>query len=62
LRLDGRNQDVFRFLSDLTVPFTNTEAERDGRMMKLRQKISGRFRSVAGRQSSRSSVRFSLPR
>jgi len=48
LRLDGRKQDVLRFLSDPTVPFTNTQAERDARMMKLRQKISGGFRSVDG--------------
>ena len=46
LRLDGRKQDVLRFLSDPAVPFTNTQAERDARMMKLRQKISGGFRSV----------------
>ncbi len=47
LRLDGRKHDVLRFLSDPTVPFTNTVAERDARMMKTRQKISGGFRSEA---------------
>jgi transposase len=48
LRLRVRQLDVLRFLSDPTVPFTNNLAERDGRMMKLRQKISGGFRSVDG--------------
>jgi transposase len=48
LRLDRRRGDVLRFLSDPNVPFTNTQAERDARMMKLRQKISGGFRSQAG--------------
>jgi transposase len=48
LRLRVRQVDVLRFLSDPTVPFTNNLAERDGRMMKLRQKISGGFRSVDG--------------
>ena len=48
LRLRTRKQDVLRFLSDPTVPFTNNLAERDGRMMKLRQKISGGFRSIQG--------------
>ena len=47
-RLHGRKLDVLRFLSDPTVPFTNNLAEQDGRMMKLRQKISGGFRSVGG--------------
>jgi transposase len=47
LRLDTRKQDVLRFLSVPGVPFTNNQAERDGRMMKLRQKISGGFRSDA---------------
>ena len=48
LRLSTRKQDVLRFLSDPTVPFTNNEAERDVRMMKLRQKISGGFRCMQG--------------
>ena len=48
LRLSTRRQDVLRFLKDPRVPFTNNLAERDGRMMKLRQKISGGFRSEDG--------------
>ena len=45
VRLDQRRGDVLRFLSDPDVPFTNNQAERDARMMKLRQKISGGYRS-----------------
>jgi len=48
LRLSSRKHDVLRFLTDPRVPFTNNLAERDGRMMKLRQKISGGFRSEDG--------------
>ena len=48
LRLSTRKQDVLRFLTDPRVPFTNNLVERDGRMMTLRQKISGGFRSEAG--------------
>src|ERR1700691_3651418 len=48
LRLSIRKPDVLRFLSDLTVPFTNNLAEQAARMMKLRQKISGGFRCAAG--------------
>jgi transposase len=48
LRLARRKEDTLRFLRDPTVPFTNNQAERDDRMMKLRQKISGGFRSLQG--------------
>ena len=45
LRLHRRADETLRFLADPQVPFTNNEAERDLRMMKLRQKISGGFRA-----------------
>ncbi len=45
LRLSTRRSDVLRFLSNPDVPFTNNVAERDVRMMKVKQKISGGFRS-----------------
>ena len=53
LRLSTYKQDVLRFLTDPQVPFTNNLAERDGRMMKLRQKISAasappRYNSATG--------------
>lgn len=47
-RLDTQRADVLRFLDDLTVPFDNNLAERDLRMVKVRQKISGTFRTQAG--------------
>ena len=50
LRLDSRKQDALRFLTNPDLPFTNNQAERDLRMMKLRQKISGGFRSDQGAQ------------
>ena len=48
LRLANRREDVLRFLADPNVPFTNNLAERDVRMMKVKQKISGGFRSLEG--------------
>ena len=51
LRLKLRRDDVLRFLHDPQVPFTNNQAERDARMMKLRQKISSGFRSQEGAET-----------
>jgi transposase len=48
LRLANRREDVLRFLTDPNVPFTNNQAERDARMMKVKQKISGCFRNLDG--------------
>ncbi len=47
-RLLAREDDYLRFTTDPRVPFDNNAAEREVRMAKLRIKVSGCMRSMAG--------------
>ena len=49
-RIHRRIDDYLRFATDLRVPFDNNAAERDIRMVKIKQKVSGCMRTLASAQ------------
>jgi transposase len=49
-RLEDFDWNILAFLFDERVPFTNNQGERDIRMIKVQQKISGCFRTLRGAQ------------
>lgn len=50
-RLDTHREEVLRYAENLQVPFTNNGSEQDVRPLKIRLKVAGCLRTMAGAQA-----------